>query len=532
MRKDAFMGHHTPVMIVGAGPTGLTLACELKRRGVDFRLIEQKQEPIQTSNATWIQPRTLEIFDLMGVIAPVLRRGNVCESLQFYIHGQEVCRLPLQSLPTPYPYALMLSQSETEKILTQHLHQLGGEIERGIQLTGVSVDDAHVLCELKNAEGEIETASCDYLLAADGANSSVRDYCGLHFLGEDIAEQFIVADATIESGLSKKAMHLFFDQGSLFAAFPMGHQEYRITANLHLPYSRKLFTAKEVIEMAQERAHGAYLVKNVEWISPFWIHSKVVKNMQHGSLFLLGDAAHVHSPVGGQGMNTGIQDAFNLGWKLSLVLQGKAPASLLETYHEERYSVIHDVVRETEMMTKMILQEEDFLKKLNEFSASLTEPLPRHIETELHRWTQLAIHYKKSHAIDYENISGDSLQQGTRAPDACLGDEARLYDHWRDGAYHLLVFLDDASTPTKIDMILKMQAEIRAHFAEIKVDVIVKTAVPELPQALLDMDGDAHRVYHANELMIYLVRPDNMIAYVQKTLALSELKQVLKRWLI
>lgn len=521
-----------PVLIVGAGPSGLMLACELARRNVPFRLIDKKQEPTQSSNATWVQPRTLEIFDLLGIIDPFLHHGNPCDSLQFYINGEPVCDLPVSGIVTPYPFMMMLPQSYTERFLTEKLTSLGGEIEWGVNLTGVLHTESGVNCNLTNADGEIEMLTCDWLVGADGSNSSVREFCGVSFAGEDLSEQFIVADATIESsGLSKKSIHLFFEPGMIFAAFPLGHDKYRITANLHLPYPRKLFTDHEVIEMAQERAHGAYYVKKVEWISPFWVHSKVVKKMRHGSVFLVGDAAHIHSPVGGQGMNTGIQDAFNLGWKLAMVIQGKAKPTLLDTYHEERYPIAHRVVRDTERATKLMLSENGFTKSLQTFADHLTLPLSRAIETQLETLTELNVRYENSLAVDQANVSGQSLYQGVRAPDVLFGSHSRLYDGWRDGSHHALLFLGVAPSEAKVKAAKDLQAHLQEKF-KLPLTVVTREPLPGFPNALLDEAGHAHETYHASTPMLYVIRPDNVIAYASKSVDLDALQAFLNRYFI
>lgn len=524
------MRNHVSVLIVGAGPTGLTMASELARRGISFRFIDQKQQAILSSNATWIQPRTLEIFDLMGVVHAFIRQGNVCDALQFYVNGEVVCRLSMSEAATHYPFALMLPQHETEAILYAHASEKGAHLERGVCLTGVLPTEQGVTCNLTSEDGSIEMLDCDFLVAADGANSRVRELCNIHFQGKDLSEQFIVADATIESGLSKKEIHLFFEEGQLFAAFPLGHDQYRITANLHLPYARKFFTDREVIEMAQERAHGAYYVKKVEWVSPFWIHSKMVKAMRYQSIFLVGDAAHIHSPVGGQGMNTGIQDAFNLAWKLASVIQGQAKPSLLDSYHDERYPIVRDVVKTTEAATKMVMTENGFIKKLRAFSSQVSSPLPPVIQGMLNRLMQLNLHYAKSPIIARTKLR-DVIQPGSRAPDAALGQERRLYDLWRDGQHHAVVFLGANPSFTEVQLVHRLRLAIQAKFSQVALDVFAGREVEGLPSAILDSQGLAHKAYHvSSHPMLYLIRPDNMVACVSKTIEFSEIESVLGRY--
>lgn len=346
------MSNKIQVLIIGAGPTGLMMACELARHGVSFRIIEKKSEPTLSSNATWIQARTIEIFDHIGIADHFIKSSNLCRAINLYIDGKSFVKIPLNHIDSIYPFILILPQSETERLLNQHLEKLNQKVERSIELVDIKQNDNTVISTILHSDGHTETISSEWLVACDGANSTVREKCKIFFPGEDLPEQFIVADAEIESFMSKDEVHVFFDKGTLFAAFPLRSNQYRISANLHLNYPRKNFSEREVIEMAQDRAHGAYYIKSVSWISSFWVHSKVVKHMQHGSIFFAGDAAHIHSPAGGQGMNTGIQDAYNLAWKFALITKGQAKPSLLRSYHEERYPVASEIINQTDYYSK------------------------------------------------------------------------------------------------------------------------------------------------------------------------------------
>ena len=424
MKQQTTMDNHVPVLIVGAGPTGLMMACELARRSIPFRLFDKKSERTLSSNATWIQTRTIEIFDQMGIVDRFLKAGHTCDAINLYIEGKQITKIPLNTIDSIYPFILMLPQSETEKIMNDYLNELHIQVERSLELVDIKIDKNTILSTIKHPDGHTETVTSDWLVACDGANSMIREKCGLHFPGEDLTEQFIVADASIDfSFMPKNEIHFFFDQGTIFAAFPLGSNKYRIAANLHLDYTRKIFTEREIIEIVQERAHGQYYVTNVAWISSFWIHGKLAEHMRHGPVFLAGDAAHLLSPAGGQGMNTGLQDAHNLAWKLALVIQGHANPSLLDSYELERYPIVKASVDQNEYFTKIALYDDTFLTKVNQFSQELSHDqiaLSKKIGDSL---TQIDIKYEHSPVIDYEeNAKDKSPTVGERAPDVVINE--------------------------------------------------------------------------------------------------------------
>ena len=359
------LSNNLPVLIVGAGPTGLMMAAILARYGINFRIIDKKSERTPGSNATWIQTRTLELFDQLGVLDKFLKVGHRCDAINFYEDGKHLSQLSLKNIESIYPFILTLPQNKTEELLEEYLKGFNCGVERSVELIDIKYDSDIVTSTLKNTDGYADIVKSNWLIACDGANSLVREKCGFHFPGEDLTEQFIVADATIDfSYLSKDEMHFFFDPGTVLTAFPLGSNRYRLAGNLHFELPRKSFYDVEVIEMVQERAHGNYYVSDVSWVSSFWIHGKASESMRKGPIFLAGDAAHIHSPAGGQGMNIGLQDAYNLAWKLALVIKAKAKLSLLETYHIERYPVIYESVEQNEFYTKLALFDKDFLAKL------------------------------------------------------------------------------------------------------------------------------------------------------------------------
>lgn len=531
------MNNYLPVLIVGAGPTGLMAACELARHGIPFRIIDKKAEPTLASNASWIQTRTIELFDLAGLSDRFLRISHECKAINLYSHGEQLIKIPLNHIDSLYPFVAMLPQSDTENLLIKRLSEFKHQVERPIELIDVRQQDNLVIATIQYPNGRKDEIISQWLIACDGANSSVRNKSKIYFPGEDLTEQFIVADAEIDSLTTKNEIHMFFDLNTVFFAFPLGENRYRISANLNLSYPRKIFSEVEIIELAQERAHGAYYVKKVSWVSPFWIHSKVVANMRDGSVFLAGDAAHIFSPVSGQGMNAGLQDAFNLAWKLALVIQGKAKPSLLDSYQEERHPVISEDVDLNEKYTKIALFDQDSQNKLIQFCQQLvhdTEKLSNQIASTI---TQLNICYDQSPIVDTANsVKGNAPRPGERAPDVKISKSKRLYDYLRNTLHNILIFVgadENDSSSENTETILQLHHWLAQTYPDlIKVHLIASNDNAETyPDVIVDENNVIHKRYGLTTTGIYVIRPDNYIAYSSTSLELQAVQALFNRYL-
>ncbi len=488
------MNTQSPVLIVGAGPTGLMMACELARHKIPFTIIDKKPDRIRSSNATWIQSRTLEIFDQIGIASRFIRAGHPCRAINLYIGGKPLATIPLHHIDSTYPYILMLPQSDTERFLTERLKELKHDVERSQELIDIKMEDDNVISTIKMADGKTKTITSQWVIACDGSNSIIRDKCQIVFSGEDLTEQFVVADAKIDSYMSTNEVHIFFDKGTVFAASPLGGSQFRIAANIHQNARRKVIYDKEVIDLVQERGHGVYYIKNVSWVSPFWAHGRCAEKLRHGSIFLTGDAAHIHSPSGGQGMNTGIQDAYNLAWKLALVIQGKAQPSLLDSYEAERYPVVSELIKQTETYTKMTLFDKSFLTKLRKFFHEIDEPTLEQISNKL---AQVSNQYKNSPIINYHG-----LKEGTRAPDVL-----KLFSNLRNNQHNILLFTESA------DKVKQLQQWANTTYPDlIKIHVISKQPIANVENNIVDADGVIYKKYQvsSNEAL-FIIRPDGYI---------------------
>jgi 2-polyprenyl-6-methoxyphenol hydroxylase-like FAD-dependent oxidoreductase len=331
----------TDVLICGAGAAGLTLAVELARRGVSFRLIDELPEPFRGSRGKGIQPRTLEVFEDLGVLDRLMAVGGLYPPMREYradgsFQDSQVFEAAGPTPDEPYRAPLLIPQFLTEAALRERLTELGHAVEFGTRLTGFQQDAAGVTATIVGTVGE-EVVEVRYLVGTDGGRSLVRRTLGIGFPGKTLGVRAIVADGVL-TGLSRDAWHRFNDgdMQTQVALCPLpGTELFQLQAPIPLEGDVDL-SAAGLTAMVQERAGRSDIVfHSVSWASAYNMNARLADRYRDGRVFLAGDAAHTHPPTGGQGLNTSVQDAYNLGWKLAAVLQG-APATLLDTYEQER----------------------------------------------------------------------------------------------------------------------------------------------------------------------------------------------------
>jgi 2-polyprenyl-6-methoxyphenol hydroxylase-like FAD-dependent oxidoreductase len=349
------------ILIVGAGPTGLTMAAELARHGVTARIIDEAVTPApDTSRALVLQVRTLELFDLMGIVDQVAPGGLTLQGLSFVTHGGRRTPVPVDdfiaSLDSPYPSPVMLPQADTERILAARATGLGVTIERGVALDSFVAAGDHVDVTLRHADGRVENTAVQWLLGCDGAHSTVRHGTGIPFNGITYRDECLLGDVHIDWSFPDGTLTLMPSTEGVLAAFPIkGPHHFRIIMILprddtapDRTLSREQFET-QLARMVPPSERPPVLT-DVAWQTRYRLHRRGVTHYRAGRVFLAGDAAHIHSPAGGQGMNTGIQDAINLAWKLALVVRGRGPAWLLDTYESERLPVAHALLRGTDVL--------------------------------------------------------------------------------------------------------------------------------------------------------------------------------------
>ncbi|HEY3599732.1 MAG TPA: FAD-dependent monooxygenase [Paraburkholderia sp.] len=431
-----------PVLIVGAGPTGLAAALSLARARIPVRLIDKATRPDPHSRAIGIQARTLELLEQHRLVEPFLELGHRARVANLYSNGQRLARLDFDPLQTRYPYLLFLDQSITERLLTAHLATLGVEVERGVELAMFSQGSAGINATLQRSNGHTETLHPSYMIAADGAHSGVRHRLGMSFAGKTSEQTFLLADIQADTGWPDDEFHIFASGDGLAALFPMGKGRYRLIAD-HAASgpagdgepAESAATAGSVAAVppapasppsldacravAAARLHHPIALTDLNWSGYFHLNSRMVEQLRVGRVFLAGDSAHVHSPAGAQGMNTGIQEAFNLGWKLARVLGGGAPERLLDTYHLERHPIERDVLRQANFITHLAEADHGPLKLLRDRVMPVLAALGPLRDAARLQVSELAIQYRRS-PLTLERVLDGGPRAGERAPDALV----------------------------------------------------------------------------------------------------------------
>ncbi len=541
MASEANATSTTDVLVVGAGPTGLTMACELRRHGAVCRIVDKNAHATDQSRATDMQARTLEILDHMGIVDRAIARGHVASKIAFYSGGRPIGTLALEVLDSPYPCILGISQHATEAMLAERLDELGGAIEREVQLTSFRQDADGVIATLRRADGAEESVRARYLVACDGASSTVRQSLGLSFEGLTYEEHFLLCDAHVAWGFPSDESAIFFSDDGFLVALPMpGDRNMRIFVNAPPEEEPTLATFERLFT---KRACVPAKLSNPGWTSRFRLHSRKVDRFRVGRIFLAGDAAHIHSPVGGQGMNLGMQDAYNLAWKLALVLRGRGRESLLESYDPEREPLADLVLGETHRGTRMALLGNPFAKTLRDTFMGLMsrfEPMAKRMlatQAEL-SWSYVdsPIVGERRRSVLRAGLDADPMSEratvgehfafggapcaGERAPDAKFGErgDKRLFDVLRGTKHTLLLFDGRASTPHGYARLARIAARVAPYADVVATHAVVPRAdvPPELaawPSVLLDPDAKLHARYGAGAECMYLVRPDGYVGY-------------------
>src|SRR5690348_8666797 len=501
----------TDVLIVGAGPTGLALACQLIRYGVDFVIVDKKEGTTPFSKAIGVQARTLEIYEQIDLAQNLVDQGRITRSVRLMEGGEARAEVPLTQLGegmSPYPYLLIVEQGRHEHLLYEFIKGHGRDVQWQTTLSDFSQDDAGVAGTIVSVNGEEQKIEAQYLVACDGSKSSVRTGLGLKFEGSTYERLFYVADVNLKWEFPHDMLTACVARDRSTAFFPMqGEDRYRIVGVFPEDSDKKEgeILYEEIEKQIAEDTQIELDIYKVNWFSTYKVHSRRVNQFSSGRCFLAGDAAHIHSPVGAQGMNTGIQDGYNLAWKLAMVLRGEAGAKILDSYNEERGAVAKRLLETTDRMFDLLMDPAWLLSFTRRFIfprvANFIVGLDSVNQFIFPLISQTGIQYR-DWSLSAETSDDFEVKAGDRMP-YFLSDGKSVYDSVRAPKFHLLTFSNEPDTTQR--------KEIETEFAEV-VDYHTFPLTEEIKE-----------IFNTNRPFSVLLRPDNYIGFVSAEKPLTEL---------
>ena len=543
------------VLIVGAGPTGLALAAQLRSFGTRFRIVDRAMDRARESRALAVQARTLELLQSVELADALVARGNPSARLVLHFEGGRSADVRLAGFAAPdtrFPFILFVSQAETEAVFGDHLTTRGVVIERGVEVTDFVGDPDGVDVALRNAAGEVERVRVKYLVGCDGAHSTVRKRAGIPFEGDAYLQEFMLGDVEADADpgvLEPNSLHSFGGRRGTAMFFPLAHPTtWRVIAMSGRARSRSgedagmgdkpltdELSIAELQGVVDGATGGSVRLKDPAWLAHFRLHHRQAARYRQGRVFLAGDAGHIHSPVGAQGMNTGIQDAWNLGWKLALVTAGSADPTLLDSYEAERWPIGRALLKYTDRLFGVFTRSMSSSAVAAWVRRVVVAPLlPRVMGDERIRAlafrfvSELGIQYRASAAVTEGTprlVSGP--RAGDRLPDSEVtrnGRSTTLQRELSGPCFHLLLCESTAVWQSRAAQLTDLAAR---HADVLRVHRLTRSAAPD---ALADQSGHALSRLGVRDAAQYLVRPDGYVGYRCAGTNLGGVEQYLARW--
>src|SRR5262245_53741809 len=494
----------TDVLVVGAGPTGLMLANQLARRGVMVRIIDRHPGPSLQTRALGVQARTLEIYAELGIVGRALELGRRGTGANMWARGRKTARIPLGEagrLVTPYPFILILGQDDNERIMGDKLKTLGVSVEWNTELVGLEQQTDGIIATLTRPDGASEETRAMWVGGCDGAHSTVRELNGITFPGAPYEHVFFVADVEMTGTMVQDEVNVYLWREGFHLLFPMrGKDHWRIVGILPANLRGSADVTFETVLPSLRNEAGAVSIRSCTWFSTYRIHHRCASRFRDRRCFLLGDAAHIHSPVGAQGMNTGLQDAHNLAWKLALVIKKAADAALLDTYEEERLPVARRLLNTTDRAFRLVVSDHWLAGLLRTRViariAAFAMTFDRLQKYAFRTVSQTGINYRKSPlSKSLQDFPDSAPQSGDRFPWLQLklsgdGQVEDMFQKFNGAGFDLIVF----GQPSLQRGALDLEALLNVH------------VVPTDPVN----DQELARV-HIPQPSFYRVRPDGYV---------------------
>ncbi len=543
------MANTSPILIVGAGTTGLAMACELARHGAPVRIIDKQSGINPHCRACALHSRTLEIFHDLGIVDEILAQGHKILGTSQYANGERFMHSSGEEVDSPFPYVVNLEQCKTESALERLLRTYDIQVQRETELVAISGRSDAVSATIRRGDSPEEVIETPWLIGCDGAHSRVRHLNHIHFPGKEDLHQYCLADVLIEGELARDEIHSFMGDRGLLFFFPLPNGRCLVAADLPTQHDsvKEQPSLQDVQAIVSERGPAGIRINDPRWLAYFRVNYRAARHYRHERIFLAGDAVHIHSPMGGLGMNTGIQDAYNLGWKLALVHRGRAPASILDSYEKERRPVAEDVLATTKMLTDRF---ETFTQLSPEqrqqlyinmvVPPELAKRMARHLE-------QLDLNYTKSpicHQHEGSHFGKTRFTAGPRpgeeAPDAkpLLHDNhpTTLFELLRGPKHTLLLFPGAAHEAKSWHRLAELAQSVESGLDDliniyfVAIEAGSDASNPKFQRRLiLDPERSFHYRYGAETECMYLIRPDGYVGYRSEPATASAFHDYLRR---
>ncbi|CAM3960177.1 FAD-dependent monooxygenase [Pseudoalteromonas byunsanensis] len=507
------------VIIVGAGPVGLTSAIQLQRFGIKHRIIDKRLERQPFSKAFAIHSRSLEVFEDMGVLDDIRNKAHFVEGMHIYSNGKRLINYTFDVLDIPYQHVASIPQNVLEEILQQKYEQLGGTVEVGVELIDVKQQDNSVATIFKSADKQ-ESGYFAYMIAADGIKSEVRTLLDIPFVGSDYKTPYIIADGKLDWHGDDKIGHVYVAGGGYIMFFPLPNGLWRVVVDESTnALTQEQLTPEVVNKYIRDKNIEHASFSDPVWLSIAHFKQRLIDNYNQNNIYFAGDACHVHSPIGGQGLNTGIQDAFNLSWKIAHSLLYGASPILLESYSRERRPVAQMVLDRTNQQMKLLNMANPVLRVLRDLV------VPRIAST--HKFKTNVVSQAAGFLVDYGDSQLTIANQasklvGKRMPDCTLSDSLsgaseRLFDLLTGTHYSLLLITNALSDDC--DELLRSTPYLTGDFLKAFL-ISQKPASLEHQSShsrqcyehYVDSTGKLQRLTLLGEESALLVRPDGYVA--------------------